>query len=83
MVNHIGAKIVKENKMKAVHDNDLVNLLRSLNVYNDVINGKCNCLFCNQEITLDNLDSIVPYEGAIQFTCDNPECHFKLIGWGR
>lgn len=77
----IGADIVKDNKMKAVHDKDLIQLLKSLNVYEDVIEGKYKCLFCNQVITIDNIDSIVPYEGSVQFTCDKPPCHMKLIGW--
>lgn len=79
----IGAKIVKENQMKAVHDKDLEKLLKSLNVYEDVINGNFKCLFCNNGINLENIDSIVPYDNTVQFTCDNPECHLKLIGWRK
>lgn len=82
MINHIGANIVQENKMKAVHDKDLENLLKSLHVYESVVNGECKCLFCDGQITLDNIDSIVPYEESIQFTCDKHICHQKLLGWG-
>lgn len=80
MIKKIGAKIVKANKMKVVHDNDLENLLRSLKVFDDVVNGNCNCLFCDEKVTLDNIDSIVPYDESVQFTCDRAECHEKLIG---
>lgn len=83
MINYIGAKIVKENKMKAVHDKDLENLLKSLHVYENVINGKYSCIFCGNEITLDNIDSIVPYDESVQFTCDKLECHQKLLGWDK
>lgn len=79
----IGAKIVKDNQMKAVHDNDLENLLKSLGVYDDVVLGKFECLFCKKKITLDNIDSIVPHNNSVQFTCDEPECHLKLIGWRK
>lgn len=81
MIKYTEAKIMKNNKMKAVHDNDLESLLRSLNVYEDVISGKFSCLFCNNLITLNNIDSIVPFKGSVQFTCDKQECHSKLIGW--
>ena len=77
----IGAGIVKNNQMKVVLDNDLVQLLKSLNVYEGVRERKYHCLFCDGEITIDNIDSIVPHEGSVQFTCDKPECHMKLIGW--
>ena len=77
----LGADIVKNNEMKAVHDDDLENLLRTLNVYDLVKDGKKKCLFCDEIITFDNIDSIVPYDGTVEFTCHNKECHTKLIGW--
>lgn len=80
MLRHIGAKIVKENKMKVVHDKDLKTLLQSLGVYENVVEGKFKCLFCGEKISFENIDSIVPYEESIQFTCDKLECHTKLIG---
>lgn len=83
MIRQLGAKIMIDNKMKAVHDKDLENLLKSLNVYDDVVNHKCTCLFCRNIITLDNIDSIVPYEQTVQFTCDNTDCHTKLLGWRK
>ena len=69
--------------MRAVHDDDLESLLKSLNVYNDVVTGKFKCLFCQNKITIENIDAIVPYNNSVQFTCDNPECHLKLIGWNK
>lgn len=74
-----GASIMKDNKIKAVHDKDLVELLQSLNVYNDVIHGNYKCLFCGNTITIDNIASIVPYENTVQFTCDSTDCHQKFI----
>lgn len=81
MYKPLGANILKDNKMKVVHDNDLKKLLLSLNVYEDVINKKYKCLFCGRDITMDNIDSIMPYEQTIQFTCDEENCHLKLLGW--
>ena len=83
MFNNFGlkAKIVKNNEINCVHDDDLEKLLKSLGVYDDVISERYNCLFCQKTITIDNLDSIVPHEGKIQFTCDKDECHKKLLGW--
>lgn len=83
LLKRIGANIMKNNTMKAVHDKDLESLLSSLGVYEDVIHQKYRCLFCDDIITLDNIDSIVPHEGSVKFTCDKPECHLKLIGWGK
>lgn len=74
---------MKNKEMRAVHDDDLESLLKSLNVYNDVVTGKFKCLFCQNKITIENIDAIVPYNNSVQFTCDNPECHLKLIGWNK
>ena len=80
-LKRLKAKVVKDNHLNVVHDDDLECLLRSLNVYESVRNGEKKCLFCDGIITMENIDSIVPYEGIVQFTCDNNECHSKLIGW--
>ena len=45
---------MKNNRLQAVHDDDLSNLLMSLGVYESVQNGKCSCLFCQKVITFDN-----------------------------
>ena len=78
--NRLKAKIVKDSKLNVVHDDDLETLLKSLKVYDDVISGKKKCLFCESVITMENIDSIVPQNKEVQFTCDNIECHSKLIG---
>ena len=75
------AKIVKNDEINCVHDDDLEKLLKSLGVYEDVVLGNFNCLFCQKTITMENIDAIVPYEGTVQFTCDCEECHKKLLGW--
>lgn len=82
-IQKIGADIVKDNKMKMVLDNDLAHLLKSLNVYDGVLKKEYKCLFCDDVITVENIDSIVPYNGTVQFTCDKPLCHMKLIGWKK
>lgn len=74
------AKLVNNNKLSVVHDDDLEVLLKSLNVYESVLNKEKRCLFCNSLITIDNIDSIVPQDGKVEFTCDDIKCHGKLIG---
>ena len=41
------AKLVNNNKLSVVHDDDLEVLLKSLNVYESVLNKEKRCLFCN------------------------------------
>lgn len=74
--------LVKNSTMKMVHDDDLESLLKSLGVYNEVLDEKFKCLFCGNTITMENIETIIPYEGSIQFTCDSEQCHKNTIGIG-
>ena len=68
-----------DSKIKAVHDDDLMNLLISLNIYDDVLNNNCTCYFCGAQINIDNLASIFPHDNEIMFCCDFKKCVFNLI----
>lgn len=59
--------------IKSIHDDDLVEFLKKLKVYDDVVSGKVKCKFTNQIITLENLHSLFPESGAIKFVSDSPE----------
>ena len=65
---------MKDNRLQAVHDDDLSSLLVSLGVYDQVSNGLCLCRFCQNVITFDNLGAIIPLNGEIVFSCDSPIC---------
>lgn len=60
-------------KLNAVHDDDLIALLKSLNLLEKIKNGEVKCKFTKEIITLDNLHSIFPEEGTIKVVCDTPE----------
>lgn len=77
-----GYSIMRNNRLQAVHDDDLSNLLMSLGVYESVQNGKCSCLFCQKVITFDNLGAIVPINGEISFVCDSARCLNSMTGAG-
>lgn len=60
-------------KLNAVHDDDLIALLKSLNLLEKIKKGEVKCKFTKEIITLDNLHSIFPEEGTIKVVCDTPE----------
>lgn len=75
----IGAKLVMNNTLKAVHDEDLIQLLKSLDVWENVKTGQCRCFYCDRVITQENIGAILPVEQKIQFICDEAECYRKMI----
>jgi hypothetical protein len=60
-------------KLYAVYADDLIALLRSLNLLEKIKKGEVKCKFTKEIITLDNLHSIFPEEGTIKVVCDTPE----------
>ena len=71
--------LMKDGSIKAVYDADLAELLRKLNMYDDVVSQKCHCIFCDTVITLENIDGIIPHGNEIVFSCNEPVCRSKLI----
>ncbi|MHA1285678.1 MAG: hypothetical protein ACTSQP_24520, partial [Promethearchaeota archaeon] len=64
---------------RAVHEDDLIQLLKSLGIYEQIINGEYNCMFCEKVITLENLGAIFPDKtGKIYLICDEPSCFKKI-----
>jgi hypothetical protein len=74
---------MEKGEIQAVHDDDLVNLLKSLEIYNDIEQGKKRCYFCNGIITLNNILSVFPYQNDIQICCSDDECYEKLLDFKK
>ena len=63
-----------KTNIKAVHDEDLENVLETLGLTSKIRRHEITCNFCGTVITYDNLHSFFPLSGDIKFTCDNPQC---------
>jgi len=61
-------------EISAVHEYDLMELLISINVYDNLIAGKYQCMNCGNQINLENLWGIKKLENNYKFICDNPVC---------
>jgi hypothetical protein len=72
---------MEKRTLKAVHDDDLEAVLKSLGIYRDLVQGKLGCAFCKDAISWDNLHSIFPDSGAIKCTCSRPDCVKALLAW--
>ena len=52
-------KAMDTSEMKAVLDADFENLLRKLQVYDEVVNGVAVCEFCKTPVTLSNASAAI------------------------
>ncbi len=60
--------------LRAVYDEDLASLLRSLGVLNRFEAGTLKCAICGDTITWENLYGIFPEGGDVKFGCTRPAC---------
>jgi len=73
-----GPKIMKSGKIKAVHDDDLVQLLKSIGEYNIINSGRAKCHFCDLIINFENISAVFPFEKKVAYCCSNPKCYQSL-----
>jgi len=64
-------------KIRAVHDSDLLMVLRRLGLYEDIAKGRFRCFVCGRQINLENLGGMFKSrDGGIHFVCNNAKCLF-------
>ncbi|RLG83078.1 MAG: hypothetical protein DRO40_05880 [Thermoprotei archaeon] len=67
--------MVSKVTIKAIHDTDLVKILKRLGLYEGVVEGNCKCFVCGRRITLDNIGGLFKSrDGKINFVCNNMKC---------
>jgi len=75
--------------VKAIHESDLVRVLKRLNLYEGVVEGRYKCFACGKEITLESMGGLFKgKDGNINFVCDDVKCLVtaaeitsKMIRW--
>lgn len=66
---------MKKQKIPAVFKEDLIPLLRSLNEYDQVIEGKKFCKICSTPIYIENIQIIIPEKNKeFSYICNSIEC---------
>lgn len=64
--------------LSAVHDNEFVNFLQRINVYDDVMAGKCRCYFCDSQINIESISNVLSEKGKVRLVCDDLQCVIRL-----
>lgn len=61
-------------EISAVHDEDVEELLNSLDLLHQFNEGLIVCKFCGEKITYTNFQCIYPKDNEIIFCCDKIKC---------
>jgi hypothetical protein len=68
----------KTERLRAVHDDDLEQVLKALGLFEDVKTGRTRCAVCRESVDLDNLHAVFSDSGDVKVTCNKPDC-IKLL----
>ena len=63
-----------KDRMKAVYDDDLGELLSSLGLVESVEQGKVRCRVCGEQQSIDSIGVLVPNGDRVEVVCSDPEC---------
>lgn len=75
--------IMKDNKVKAVIEDDFVPLLKTLGIYQDIVDGQVACMYCGQKVGISEIEAIVPVKREVKIVCSTSECRNKLLVGGN
>ncbi len=71
----------QKERISAVHDDDLEKFLESIGVLHDIRSGTVKCKFCGEQVNLDNLTTVFPDSGSINFVCNKQECLRQFMNY--
>lgn len=77
-LNNIKNKL-RKTRMRFVHEEDLISLLDSMGITEQIEKGDVRCLYCNQKITFENLWAIKKKNKKICVVCSESECLNSLF----
>lgn len=66
------------SEIKAVHDDDLGEVLRKLRILDDISRGIVKCYFCETIINTKNIAAIFPKNKRVNIVCSDPKCFSEM-----
>lgn len=69
---------IRSQKVRVVHDDDLLPSLERMGILQDIQLGKIHCKYTGDVITLDNLHAIVRSSKGLEFISDAAVAQGKL-----
>ena len=70
---------MRKHIIRAVHEQDLGELLKSLGLSELMTKGALRCSICGSIVNLDNLLCIYPSGDEVKVCCKNQECYESVL----
>jgi hypothetical protein len=65
---------MRKHKVRAVHDDDLLGFLDSIGLRRALETGEIKCHICGKQVTLENLQALLPLNKKFAVVCSEPTC---------
>ena len=78
MIGECQFMMIKNDKIRALYSNDLIQFLTKVGKYDAFLNETLKCRYCKDTIKENNLYAFIPLSDDIDFCCSNPACISKL-----
>ena len=65
--------------IRAVHDLEVENFIRSLGLINDLYEGRLRCAACDEPITVESFGALTRVENKMVFSCKKPSCYMDFV----
>jgi hypothetical protein len=67
-------QVLREVRLPAISEEDLPDLLKRLEIYEEVLAGRYHCYICGKTLSLDTIGAVGILNGKPILVCDNPAC---------
>jgi len=64
---------------KAIHTQDLEDVLKKFHQYEDFLKGNLHCWICNDIITLQNIGSVKFIDRKLTLSCNKQVCYEQAV----
>ena len=69
---------MKRHRLRAIYDDELIKFLESIGIKSAIEKGELRCHVCNEVVTIDSLQAIIPTEKNIGVLCSKTTCLNKI-----
>jgi hypothetical protein len=84
MTNLFFRAVAEEEKIKAVFDEEIEEVLRKIGKLDDIKNGEVLCSECGIQVSVESIQIILPLgDGTWDFVCNGIECVRSYLGKQR
>jgi len=69
---------MKRHRLRAVLDDDLIQFLASIGIKDALERGELRCHFCNEVVSFDSLQAVIPLGKHVGVLCSKMDCLNKM-----